>query len=208
MDNKSIAAMAAAIQPTPAPAQQDPADVIDGLLENIASEDAAQVEARHVFTIDDDGIADWAVRKIADEKQEYDRIRALGEKLIAETQQKIEAAQRRYEQKTGYLSSKLAEYFHTVPHKKTKTTETYRLLSGRLVLKLGKPKAAYDDAALVEWLRTNGLHDYIKTTEAPKWGDLKELLDMGGTKAVMKDTGEIVDCIVVNPQPDRFTVEV
>ena len=38
---------------------------------------------------------------------------------------------------TSYLTSCLADFFATVPHKETKTTEKYRLLSGTLTFKKG-----------------------------------------------------------------------
>ena len=104
------------------------------------------------FRITDDRCADWAVRKIAEERAEYDRLKELADQQVAAITEKMEAAKRRLENGTSYLTSCLAEYFRTVPHKTTKTTEKYRLLSGTLTLKKGGTKATPDDAKLVPWL--------------------------------------------------------
>lgn len=47
------------------------------------------------------------------------------------------------------------EYFRSVPHKVTQTTEKYQLLSS--VLKMKKP--VVDDEKLVEWLAENKYTD-------------------------------------------------
>ena len=161
------------------------------------------------FVIDSDAKADWAVRKIEEEKQEYDRIKELAEEQIARIEQKLEAADRRFCQSTAYLRSLLGEYFMQVPHKRTKTQETYRLLSVKLVMKLPKAKTVYDEAELIEFLKANGYNDYIKKEEKAWWGEFKKLLDLSsGQVAVLKDTGEMVECIRITETPAEFKVEV
>ena len=161
------------------------------------------------FVVDNDAKADWALRKITEEKEEYDRIRQLAEEQRARIDQKEEAAKRRFEQRTSYLKSLLNVYFQQVPHKRTKTKESYRLLSGSLVLKLPPPKAAYDEDELVQYLKDNKMPDLVKTEEKAKWGEFKKLLDLSlGTHPVIKDTGELVECIRLEEMPPRFEVEV
>lgn len=173
---------------------------------NILQENEEHTEG---FEITDDAKADWALRKIAEEKAEYERIKELGEQLIAETAEKIYAAQMKYEQKKDFFTPKLADYFDKVEHKKSKTMETYKLLSGRLVKKIGKVKAEYDQEKLVSWLKERNMTEYIKTKETPAWGEFSKSLDIStGTVAVMPDTGEVVDCVKVIQQPDQFVVEV
>lgn len=51
--------------------------------------------------------------------------------------------------------------------------------------------------------------DYIKTEEKVRWGELKKLLDLSqGKHPVIKDTGELVECIRVEETPAEFKVEV
>ena len=180
--------------------------------EESAMEAMASPEGEHDgrprFIIDDDVKADWAVRKIREEQAEYERISSLAGAQMEAIEQKLSQAARRYEQATGYLRSLLFEYFLQVPHKCTKTQESYRLLSGRLIMKLPKQKAEYDDGELVAFLKGNGYQDYIKTEEKPKWGEFKKLLEYSGQSAVVKDSGELVECIQMKEIPMKFDVEV
>ena len=160
------------------------------------------------WRITDDGCADWAVAKIAEERAELARIQALAEEQIDRITAKVQAAEKRCENGTAYLTSKLAEYFGTVPHKKTKTTESYRLLSGTLKMKLGGVSMKQDDEKLLEYLKASGNTDMIKTTEAPKWGEFKKRLEIIGGAVVGGTTGEIVEGVEVIEKPDTFTVDV
>lgn len=72
------------------------------------------------WRITDDGCADWAVAKIAEERAELSRIQAPAEEQIDRIMAKVQAAEKRCENGTAYLTTKLAEYFGTVPHKKNK----------------------------------------------------------------------------------------
>ncbi len=102
----------------------------------------------------------------------------------------------------------LADFFNTVPHKTTKTTEKYRLLSGTLTLKKGTVKATVDDSKLVPWLRENGYGDLVKVEESAKWGELKKLLAYTGEIATIQSTGEIVEGVTAYETPATFTVDI
>lgn len=169
--------------------------------------DAAADAGRPTFRIADDDCADWAIRKIAAERAERDRIVGLAKSQISRLQEQVERAERRYTQNTAFLTDRLADFFRGVPHRKTKTTEKYRLLSGTLTMKFGKPTAKPDDAKLVEWLKENGHADLVKVEEKAMWGDLKKLLSFTGDMAVIEATGEIVDGVAVEQSPDVFTVD-
>ena len=163
---------------------------------------------RPAWRITDDGCADWACRKIAEEKAELDRIRELAEAQIQKIEEKLAAAERRYENGTRFLTGKLAEYFETVPHKATKTKESYRLLSGTLTRKYGGAQMKQDDAQLVQYLKDSGQLEFIKTEEKPKWGEFKKRLEIMGGSAVDKETGEIVEGVQIIEKPDTFSVDV
>lgn len=149
-------------------------DELESMDMNMFDAEETESAPRPAWRITDDGCADWACRKIAEEKTELDRITALGESQIEKIQQRIDAAQRRYENGTRFLTGKLAEYFETVPHKTTKTKHSYRLLSGTLVKKIGGSTMKQDDDALLAYLKASGNEDMIQNTEKPKWGRLQE----------------------------------
>lgn len=160
------------------------------------------------WRIADDSCADWAVSKIAEERAELNRIKELADEQINRIMEKVQAAEKRYENGTAFFKSKLAEYFNTVPHKKTKTTESYRLLSGTLKMKIGGASMQQDDEKLLEYLKAAGNADMIQTAEKPKWGEFKKRLEIIGGQIVDTTTGEIVDGVVVIEKPDIFSVDV
>lgn len=194
MSDKTTAAIAAE-----APAEVLPAVTLDEL-EQVDLGTVEQGE-RAPFRITDDRCADWAIRKIAEERSEYNRLKDLADQQKAAIEEKVEAARRRMENGTAFLTSCLADFFNTVPHKTTKTTEKYRLLSGTL-------KATVDDAKLVPWLRENGYGDLVKVEESAKWGELKKLLAYTGEIATIQSTGEIVEGVTAYETPATFTVDI
>ena len=109
---------------------------------------------------------------------------------------------------TSYLISCLADFFATVPHKETKTTEKYRLLSGTLTFKKGTTKTKLDETKLVPWLKANGYGELVKVEESTRWADLKKLLSYTGDIATLTETGEIVEGVTVYETPGIFTVDV
>ena len=170
--------------------------------------DPGEEQQSQRWRIADDGCADWALKKIKLEKDEHDRIVALAEQEISRLKYQIETADRRYEQNTSFLTSMLAEYFETVPHKKTKTgTESYRLLNGQLVKKPAAVKMQPDDEKLVAWLRAAGREELIKVETKAMWGELKKQITLVGTVAMIEETGEIVEGIDIVEAPPAFSVK-
>ena len=98
----------------------------------------------------------------------------------------------------------LYKYFQTVEHKKTKTTEKYKLLSGTLTLKIKEPKAVYDETDLINYLKANSLDGYIKTEVKPMWGEYKKNLKYEDNMVIDTKTGEVVECIKLVEQPEEF----
>ena len=206
--DEALAAMAApAAQEEP----QAPAvtlDELEGMDDALWTQDEAEDAPRPAWRITDDGCADWACRKIAEEKAELDRIRELADAQIQKIEEKVAAAERRFQNGTRFLTGKLAEYFETVPHKTTKTKASYRLLSGTLTRKFGGTTMKQDDEKLVQFLKDSGQLEFIKTEEKPRWGDFKKRLEIIGGSVVDKETGEIVEAVQIIEKPDTFTVDV
>ena len=166
MSDKTTAALAAEQADVEATTTQEPELLPAATLDELEQVDLGTVAEgeRAPFRITDDRCADWAIRKIADERSEYDRLKALADEQIAAINEKVAAARKRMENGTSYLTSCLADFFATVPHKETKTTEKYRLLSGTLTFKKGTTKTKLDETKLVPWLKANG----YSTTATPK----------------------------------------
>lgn len=201
-------AMTAAAPEEPAELPAVTLDELEGMDMNAFDKEETEGTPRPAWRITDDGCADWAVRKIAEEKAELDRIKTLAESQITKIEEKVAAAERRYENGTRFFTGKLAEYFETVPHKTTKTKHSYRLLSGTLVKKIGGTTMKQDDEKPLDFLKASGNDDMIQTTEKPKWGEFKKGLEVIGSSVILKETGEIVEGVEVIEKPDTFVVEV
>lgn len=164
-------------------------------------------EERNRFSINDDNIADWAVKKIGEEVAEFERLKALANQQIEELNMKIKALEEQTERKTSFLKGCLRYYFGTVPHKETATQESYKLLSGSLVMKKASEKLTKDDDALVEYFQQNNMPEYIKNEYKPKWADFKKQLTIVDGKVVNTDTGEEVTAVKVEYVPESFDVK-
>jgi hypothetical protein len=203
------AAQAAVDEVFAAMEQELPAVTVDELedmnMETLTTEEPG---AAKVFKITDDSLADWAVRKIADERAELARLKELADEQIARIMEKVTEAEKRCENNTSFMTSKLAEYFETVPHKETKTKHSYRLLSGALVKKIGGVTMKQDDEKLLEYFKSSGNDDMIQIVEKPKWGEFKKRLEIVGGQIVDTDTGEIVEGVEIVTKADTFVVEI
>ena len=152
------------------------------------------------FVIDTDAKAGWALQKIKEARADRDA-------WVAWYQQKIREITEQTDFNTMNLERMLAEYFQTVPHKKTKTQETYSLPGGKLILKVQNPEYKRDDKAVIDWLKENNLSDFVKVKEELNWADLKAKTAVFEGHIVTED-GEIVPGVEVVEREAKFVVEV
>lgn len=99
----------------------------------------------------------------------------------------------------------LRAYFETVPHRKTSTQESYRLPSGKLVIKAQEPEYQRDDAQILKHLKQTG-GKYIKVSESVDWARLKKSLMVVGD-TVADEEGNIIPGITVIDRDPVFSVE-
>lgn len=155
------------------------------LTENLA------LQTEHTpFEITDDGQAEWAIKKILEARSDT----AKWQEHFAQQLAKIKAENDNTE---AYMTSFLAAYFSTVPHKDTKTTSKYVLPSATLIRKKQELEYKQDTSALVAWLESNGMEDLIERKPVPKWGELKKrcVVQVDGS-VVETESGEIVRGVV------------
>ena len=88
------------------------------------------------FSIDDDRGAEYALKRIRETQEEVDTFRKYYEDSITKMQNRADGIRAFYE-------AHLEKYFEKVPHKATKTQESYELLSGKIHLLLQKIRKAY-----------------------------------------------------------------
>ena len=152
------------------------------------------------FIIDTDAKAEWALKKIAEARSDRDA-------WVKWYEEKIEQIKAQTDFDTLNLERMLADYFATVPHKKTKTQESYTLPGGKLILKVQNPEYKRDDKKVIEWLKQNNGGQYIKVKEELAWADLKANAAVLNGKLFSEDGEEIPGVEIVDREP-KFIVEV
>lgn len=161
------------------------------------------------FKIENDNTCDWAIKTIKKETEEIERLIKIADSEIEELQQKKEALKKSLESKTGYLKSKLFEYFGQVEHKETKTQASYKLLSGSLVFKKPTQKMEPNREKLLEYVKANNMPEFVKTKEDIDWAAYKKECQIVDGKVVNTQTGDLLpeDLIEVQDVPGEFDVK-
>lgn len=153
------------------------------------------------FHVTDDSTAEWCLRKIKEAKADQEKWR----QHYAEQMKKVEETTGKT---VAYFESALEDYFSRVPHKATKTQESYTLPSGRLIRKQQQPKYTTDDETLVPWLESNFMGQLVKIKKTADWAGLKKVVSLTPDGAhVATDEGEIIPGVTVEQRPDVFKVE-
>ena len=157
----------------------------------------------NAFTVRDDASAEWCMQKI----REAEADRTMWKKHYEAQMEKVNQAA---DSAVQYFTAKLEEYFATVPHKATKTQESYSLPGGKLVQKKQQPEYKTDGDELIQWLKDNFMFDFVKTktVESADWAGLKKIVSITPDGAhVATEDGEIVPGVTVTQRPDVFKVE-
>lgn len=151
--------------------------------------------------------ADWAISKIAEERARAEFFINCAKEEKARLDSQIKDAEKKLENATSFLTSKLGQFLEKeeVPKKKTKTQISVTLPAGKIVMKLPKTEFIMQGGEDVTKHKSDedfikeikGIDEsFIKQTEEVMWGDLKKKLavDDGGGVYV-KDTGEYIESI-------------
>ncbi len=171
-------------------------------------ESTAEIERLERFRITNDSQANWALRKIADARQKLARDQETARAEIERIQQWLKMSEaeavRTEERMTALLHEYYAPQFQTDPK-----TKTYKLPSGKVQWRAQQPQFNRDDTALLAFLKSREMTDFIETKETPKWGELKKQIQVVGEHVVVKDgkmAGEIIDGVEVVHRPPTFRV--
>ena len=151
------------------------------------------------YSIKDDRGAEYALKRIRDTQAEVDKFRAYYDEQIAKMQERADGISAFY---TGHLQ----RYFNKVPHKVTKTSESYELPTAKLVWKEQAPSFVRDEEKVLEWLKKNDGAEYIKVKESLDWAGLKKIVETSGNDCIVADTGEVVPGIKVEYREPKFDV--
>ena len=151
--------------------------------------------------------ADWAISKIAEERARAEFFINCAKEEKARLNNQIKDAEKKLENATSFLTSKLGQFLEKeeVPKKKTKTQISVTLPAGKIVMKLPKTEFIMQGGEDVTKHKSDedfikeikGIDEsFIKQTEEVMWGDLKKKLAVDDDGSVyVKDTGEYIESI-------------
>jgi len=162
------------------------------------------LQEKESFAITDDQKAMWAIRKIKEAEADA---KTLLDHYEEQTRKVAESLMHTRE----YFETLLADYFAAVPHRATKTQESYALPGATLVKKYPGPTFTRDDNTFLAFLKASGRDDCIKTipaTEKPAWDKYKPLTTVVDGVLVEKETGEVVQGVTVTQNPAKFEVKI
>ena len=152
------------------------------------------------FIVDNDQKAEWAARKIREARQDT-------QKWTEYYERQLSAIRRANEETEAYFAALLADYFETVPHKATKTQESYSLPSCKLVLKAQQPEFNRDEAVLCDYLDKKGRDDLVMITRRADWAALKKTLKVMEDGTCVDADGEVVEGVQAFSRQPEFKIE-
>ena len=169
-----------------------------------------EAPVRERFTVDNDMKAEWVLNKIrhirADQKKECDELT----RQMQFYKDQMDMVSKQADDDIAWFESMLTPYFAERMEngftKSTKTQTTYKLPTGKLVLKKQAPEYERKDDDLLPWLKQNR-PDLVKVTESANWAELKKSVKINGENVVTAD-GEVVPGVKVTVREDKFEVEV
>jgi len=165
------------------------------------------------FIIDNDDKATWALRKIRHMKEKQKENEELAESQIEKIQEEIDEIEHWLDKENGkiqnnidFMKSKLKNYAMELKDENP-DLKTHSLPFGALKFRKKRPKWNYDDDKLLEFTENN-LEEAVKVKKKVDKRKLKKKAEVVGNKAVLKDTGEIIEGVSVVQRPEKFKIDV
>lgn len=153
------------------------------------------------FAITNDQTAEWAVRKIREAEEDTKRWTEYYDKQLS-------AIRRANEDTVTRLTAYLADYFESVPHRKTKTQESYQLPSCKLILKARQLEYTRDEEALCNYLERTGRTDMIRITRRADWAALKKSVTVLPDGSCADEDGDIIEGLQAVAREPEFVVDI
>lgn len=153
------------------------------------------------FAVTNDQTAEWAVKKMREAAEDTKRWTEYYDKQLS-------AIRRANEDTIQRMTAYLADYFDAVPHRKSKTQESYQLPSCKLVRKAQQPEYVRDEEALCRYLDTAGREDLIKITRRADWAAIKKTITVMSDGTCVDEDGTVVEGVQAFPRAPVFAIEI
>lgn len=177
---------------------------LDKLLLDTYEEPQEEAE-REQFSVRDEDMANWAVRKIAAARANF----AEAERLAATERERIDtylSSKRKDLERTEEFFSGLLTRYYLPQHEANPKQKTFKLPAGQVQFRAQQPDYERDDERLVSWLEANDKMDFVQIKKSARWGELKKALTQHGERMIDPESGQIVDGILVVPKGLKVSI--
>lgn len=183
---------------------------IDALTEATVNDDGA-VEAVERWRIDDDGTAEWAMRRLASLREALGEARAMRDAWVARIDEWFNAASGPHSRRVGFFEAHLSDYARR-RREADPTAKTLSLPSGKVTSRAaGARVVVAHDEAFLAWCRENGLEKELTRTKVEidlaALKKMAEIVTHDGRPTVIIDGEEVPGVGIVDGHVD-FTVAV
>ncbi|SDM26962.1 host-nuclease inhibitor Gam family protein [Halarsenatibacter silvermanii] len=189
----------------------EPAHKLDNL--EIEVKPAEEREEKSGFVIDNDEKASWALRKVRDMKRKQKANEELAQAQIEKIKEDIQEIKSwlddensKIQNNIDFMKEKLENYAHRL-RDEDPDLKTYNLPFGALKFRKQRPKWKYDEDKLLDFVENN-FEDALKIKKKVSKRELKKQAEVTGNKAVIEDTGEVIEGVTVTHPPEKFKVDV
>jgi len=159
------------------------------------------------FAVTDDSKANWALRKIGQLNDQINDNNALAQSEIDKIEQWNKEVNVSAGNSIDYFQSLLAQY---AADKKAEDPKfkSLKLPNGNFGFRKRQPKWNYDNDKVVQALERAEMTDLIRVKKEPAKADIKKAFSVNDGQVINPLTGEVIEGITIEEQPDRFNVKV
>lgn len=186
-------------------------DILESLFDEITEAEVKElgIEIENErFAITNDEQANFFLRRLQDIRSEKDKINTTCNNEIERFVAKVNNFRAKeilsLENTENYFSVLLESYAKKQLEGSKK--KSLKLPFGTMSFKKGQRKMVYDDEALMTFIKTNGLNDYIRTKEEINKADLKKAIVTTDEGTVVLN-GQVVDGITTTPGEESFSIK-
>jgi phage host-nuclease inhibitor protein Gam len=158
------------------------------------------------FAIKNDSHADQVLEDISKIIADINKKEELAKQRKLQIEQWKASEVSKLQSKIDWLQEALHTYFMRLREQSPKL-KTYSLPFGKLKMRVQQPNLKYDDEELIKFLQATGMGGIRTKNEIDKKA-LKQITEIVGNKVIHSETGEVIEGIIVEKRPEKFSIDV
>lgn len=162
------------------------------------------------FEIDGLGKADWAFRKVKEERQEIERLEKYAKEQIEKINEWLHKETLGPKQSINYMEFLLGEYYKKLREENPKAKLTTQ--NGKFTSRKLQPKWHFEEEKMIEYLKENDPDKILEVTKITfNKTDVKKnftIMEVEGELKAIDENGQALDGIIsLEPQSDSYSIK-